>query len=313
MTSLHDYSISLAQIVLNKKIKKHSENFWDENEMIGLTNTQITKLYEKIRTGVPKWAKRDFIRSKTDMTPKITEKSIFSDKDGNWGTLPLEVLQLIMTHHSRNNNRYWGSISFARIKRSICRDYNPYKNVAIYQPSTYYEWRWGGSIPRDAIPSEIQRLRIEFKKMKDTPRTEYGIMRDYKISVIRAVRDFRDVLGDKDSDYKSRICLTPSKLKYKYVKNAITENCGCSKFVADIANDGVCVADYNKGWRVVLYRIHKGYFIAKYGKRISEQSAILIMRKKMTKTELREYEYKPERPLKDHLYRWRKEVHYKLF
>lgn len=291
MTSLYDYSITLAQIRLNAKMMKGVQHFYDEN-FVGF-EYEIVKQYKKIRIGVPKWAQREFIRAKKDMIPVISEKSIFSDKDGNWGTLPLEVLQLIMTHHSRNNNRYWGSISF-RHKKShhLSPDWNPYKNVVILQPATYYDHRYGGHFPHDISAEQRRIMRAQYKTLEDTPRTQYGKSRNKKIAVVCDIRSFGSVMRERDSDYNIHKTLPPSKMKCKYVKNELRTGGHQLKYLDDIASDGVSQKEYDKGWRICYYQVNKGYFTAKYGY-IKDQKAHLIVKTKLSKMDFKSH-YKKE-------------------
>lgn len=295
MTSLHDYSITLAQIRLNAEVIKRQWEFYDDF-FIGFKD-EVKRRYTKLRRGVPKWAQREFIRSKTDMTPALSEKSIFSDKDGNWGTLPLEVVMIIMTHHSRNNNRYWGSISFCN-KRShrLNRDFNPYKNIVILQPATYYEHRWGGHYPRDSTDEERESLRKEYKKLSDTPRTQYGKTRDKKVAVVSDIQSFGDIMRDRDSDYNLYKTLPASKMKCKYVKDELRESHQW-KHLEEIASDGVSKKEFDKGWRICYYHVSKGYFTAKYGK-IKENKAHLIVKTKLTKRDLNKF-YKQPKPMEE--------------
>jgi hypothetical protein len=259
------------------------------NSRMSSNNWAITN-FDNLYEGVPKWAIKEYNAEKN----KLTEKNIFTDKEGLWGNLPLDVLVLIMTYHSRNNNRYWGGISFcANLRKNFSRsaytyvkndrDYNPYKNVDIFQNTTRYDWR-NNQIPINVSLSEFYKIEQSFIQQRQMTLTTYGKARDNHRAVVNDLNKLLTIFerGTAKHGYTK---IFPSKMKFKWVTDDLNTN-GQMKNLLDYDEVGLTLKERNKGIKRCLYLCGKDTFTAKHGF-LKHQYNIIVIKKKLGKREIK--------------------------
>jgi len=266
-----------------------------------LTITNFDRLYE----GVPKWAIKEYLAEKN----VLNDKSIFTDTEGIWKNLPLEVLGLIMAYHSRNNNRYWGSISFcANLKKNFSRtiwgglrydyDYNPYKNVNIYQNTTLYNWRMI-DLPdiREVPDCDYDKLAYHRRYQRMVLPTTYGKARANKRRVIKDINQLTDIF-ESGTGKDSYAGIFPSKMKFKWVKNGLSryqnalskyqnewrEYRALEKIIVKVDTEGLTEKEISKGIKKCYYLCYKDHFTIKHGF-MKHPKNIIIYKKKIGKRE----------------------------
>ena len=238
-----------------------------------------------LKNDFPQWAIDDYIMSKTKIKAK---NSIFSDEEGIWATLPLEVLQIIMAHHSRNEKRHWGSISFTLTPCHYYNNpnYNPYKNITIYQPADKYRIT-GKSIYAYAGNTAMERNEIKEQWMKQGKKdktydlTSYGKQREIKSHINGNIRGIRNILmwrNGMDNEPQIR----PSKMKCKYITDDSRIMTAQTAQLLYLANDGVSEKEYKKNIRIGYISVSKGYFHPQTGF-IKDDNTILKVKRKFGK------------------------------
>jgi len=253
------------------------------------SNNWAIENFDNLYEGVPKWAIQEYNTEKN----KLTEKSIFTDKEGIWKNLPLEILGMIMAYHSRNNNRYWGGITFcANLRKNFARsnwsvvkydrDYNPYKNVDIFQNTTKYDWR-NNEVPHLTSLEDFYRIEQSFIQQRQMMLTTYGKARDNKRAVVTDINKLMDIFldGTARSGYTS---IFPSKMKFKWVKDKLNTE-GQTKRLLDYDEVGLTPKERKKGLKRCLYLCGMNTFTAKHGF-LKHSHNIIVMKKKLGKREI---------------------------
>lgn len=257
--SLASITVSLRHLCLMNAIKSFDDLLIGENSR----TCRHTGPH-----GIPRWATEEYIKQQTQIAER---RSIFSDKEGLWQNLPNEVLMIIMAYHSRDEKQYWASISFNQPdKWYLDYNYNPYKNVIIYQPAFKFRLKcnhYGGM--SGAERQELLALQEKHGK-KEYEETAYGKQRRFKRLLNGSFRGAEEILHTKHQE-KNGICekngeyMKPSKLKCKYITDTVYSG-SQNEQLQYIATDGITEAERKKNIRIAYISVSAGYFHPKIGK-----------------------------------------------